>query len=150
MIFKKLFLSLLLVFTIFNFAFFAYSVSAVDSLTPLQQCANYCKDTVNNQMPAGMACLCSRSNPKCPAGDPNCAHPLEQGIIDRAINWIFYLALVLCPLFILFGAAKFFMSGGDPKNATTGRKIIMWAVIGLAVAFATKIIYAVIRFLVGQ
>ncbi|MCX6789030.1 MAG: hypothetical protein NTZ42_00240, partial [Candidatus Gribaldobacteria bacterium] len=80
MIFKKFFLSLLLVFTIFNFAFFAYPAVASDN------CVDYCKDTVTNTMPPGIACLCSRSNP----------HGGEAGIIDRALNWIFYFALILC------------------------------------------------------
>ncbi|MEK9153177.1 MAG: hypothetical protein AAB723_01090 [Patescibacteria group bacterium] len=137
MIFKKFFFSLLLIFTIFNFAFFAYPAVAA---TPKEQCIEYCKNTVANSMPAGLACLCSQSNPK----------DNEKGIIDRATNWIFYFALILCPLLILVGAFMFYAAAGDPKNAATGRKIVIWAIIGLAVAFFTKLIYAVIRFLIGQ
>ena len=153
MIFKKTFFSLLLIFTIFNFAFLAYPAAALPADNP---CVKYCAnkyDSVTNpsglQSPAGMACLCSRDNPKCPVSDPTCTRH-ESGIIDRATNWIFYLALVLCPLFILIGAVMYYAAAGDPKNATTGRKIIVYAMIGLAIALLTKLIYAVVRFLIGQ
>lgn len=144
MIFKKFFLSLLLFLAIFNFAFFAYPAVAA---TPLDQCREYCKDRTKPIDP-GLACLCSRENPKCPASDPNCKR--EEGIIDRATNWIFYLALILCPLFVLLGAFMFYAAASDPKNATIGKKIVIWAMIGLAIALFTKLIYAVIRFLIGQ
>jgi len=145
MIFKKIFFSLLLALVISNFAFFAYPAVAA---TPLEQCREYCKDRTKPIDP-GLACLCSRDNPKCPASDSNCERH-ESGIIDRATNWIFYLALVLCPLFILLGAFMFYAAAGDSKNATTGKKIIIYAMIGLAIALCTKLIYAVVRFLIGQ
>ena len=125
------------------------AVMAATPQTPAASCLDYCQNTVANSMPAGLACLCSRNNPKCPVSDPTCTRH-ESGIIDRATNWIFYLALVLCPLFILLGAFMFYAAAGDPKNATTGKKIVIWAAIGLAIALFTKLIYAVIRFLIGQ
>ena len=153
MIFKKFFFSLWLFLTVFSFAFFAYPVAALPADNP---CVLYCAnkyDSVTNpsglQSPAGMACLCSRDNPKCPASDPTCVRH-ESGIIDRATNWIFYLGLILAPLFILIGAFMFYTSGGDSKRTTGAKKVIIYASIGLAIALATKLIYAVVRFLIGQ
>jgi len=106
---------------------------------PDQRCGSYCRGE-SSSMPAGTACLCSRDNPK---GN-------EQGIIDRATNWIFYLGLIICPLFILLGAFMFYKSGGDSKKATGGKKIILYAVIGLTLALSAKLIYHTVRFLIGQ
>ncbi len=103
-------------------------------------CAQYCGDMATYTMPVGTACVCSRNNPE---GN-------EEGIIDRATNWIFYFGLILAPLFILIGAFKFFTAGGDFKKASSATKIIVWSVIGLTLALCTRLIYHVIRFLIGQ
>ncbi|MDD5750676.1 MAG: hypothetical protein PHU56_03450 [Candidatus Pacebacteria bacterium] len=108
--------------------------------SPKECCNVYCSDMAKYTMPVGTACLCSHDSPK---GN-------EQGIIDRVTNWIFYFALVLAPLFILFGAIKFFTAEGDFKKTTGAKKIITWTVIGLAVAICTRVIYHTIRFLIGQ
>jgi len=103
-------------------------------------CSIYCGDMVTYTMPVGTACVCSRNNPE---GN-------EEGIIDRATNWIFYFGLILAPLFVLVGAFKFFTAGGDFKKASGATKIIIWSVIGLTLALCTRLIYNVIRFLIGQ
>jgi len=105
----------------------------------VQECCDlYCKDMTNYTMPVGTSCICSRDKiGKLP------------DLIDRASDWIFYLAMILAPLFILFGAFSFYTAGGDMKKASTGKKIIIWTVIGLAIALCTKLIYNLILFLIG-
>ena len=147
-------------FIIFIFLIIGGIISPVFSLLAAlpadDPCVLYCankydadKNPNGVHPPVGRSCLCSRDNPKCPASDPNCKHH-EEGIIDRATNWIFYFGLILAPLFVLIGAFMFFTSGGESKRTTDAKKVIIWSVVGLAVALCTKLIYHLIRFLIGQ
>ena len=114
-------------------------------------CDMYCGDTIRYTMPVGMICLCPHDSIQCQPGDPGYPDcPFEEGIIDRAANWIFYLGVIIAPLFILIGAFMFWTAGGDFKKADGAKKVIIYAMIGLALAMCTKLIYHVIRFLIGQ
>lgn len=130
--------------------FFSVAVLPADNLC-VQYCANP-YDAVERpaglRPPVGMACLCPPDSIKCPPNDPDC--PLEKSIIDRAANWIFYLAVIIAPLFILIGAFMFWTAGGDFKKTAGAKKTIIFAAIGLAIALCTKLIYHLIRFLIGQ
>ena len=113
-------------------------------------CDIYCGDMKTYTMPVGMICLCPHDSIQCQPGDPGYPDcPFEEGIIDRAANWIFYLGVIIAPLFILIGAFMFWTAGGDFKKADGAKKVIIYAMIGLALAMCTKLIYHVIRFLIG-
>lgn len=136
------FLFLFLLFGSLGMPFFS-----VATLPPDNLCVQYCAnpyDAVENSTglppPVGMICLCPRDNPE---GN-------EEGIIDRAANWIFYLGVIIAPLFILIGAFMFWTAGGDFKKTSGAKKTIIYAAIGLALALCTKLIYHLIRFLIGQ
>lgn len=119
-----------------------------------KDCNEYCGKQNDYTMPVGTSCLCPRDNPE----------DNEEGIIGRATNWIFYIILVLAPLFVLMGAFMIMSGGGYSKKSKSaegiesiikpsvsgGKKMIIWAISGLAVALSAKIIYAVVRYLIGQ
>jgi len=50
---------------------------------------------------------------------------------------------------IVIGALMIMSSGGDPNKVTTGRNIIIYACIGLAIILFAKGIIAIIRGVLG-
>lgn len=64
--------------------------------------------------------------------------PNQSGVtstdLDTAINFIISLAGVLSVLFIVIGAVRLSVSGGDPQNVATARRTIIYSVVGLVVS----------------
>jgi len=97
----------------------------------------------------------------CPKSDPNttkgiCVEPgkeyicptskftsLEE-IITSTVNYLFWLAIVACPLVIVIAAFMFLISTGDPGKTRLAKQMILWAVIGLAVILFSKLIQSTI------
>jgi len=78
--------------------------------------------------------------------DVNPTHNTDfMQFIESLGNWLFTIALVAAPLVILIGAFMFVTAAGNPEKVKTGRKIIIWAIIGLAIAGASKGIIAFIK-----
>ncbi|MDP2629744.1 MAG: hypothetical protein Q8P45_03575 [Candidatus Harrisonbacteria bacterium] len=68
-------------------------------------------------------------------------------LIQGIGNWIFAIFLVLAVIFLLLAAFKYlFSSGGD--KAQEAHKMIMYAVVAVAVAVLAPIIVNVIEFFV--
>lgn len=69
-------------------------------------------------------------------------NPLNTGslteIIDKVINFIFRIALVVVPLMILYGGFLFVTGGGNPDQISRGKRVLMWTVIGLIVIILSK------------
>lgn len=65
-------------------------------------------------------------------------------VVDEVTKWIFTLSLVLAPLMILLGGFYMLTSRGDPKMSNTGKEIIKWSIIGLAVILFAKAFVAIV------
>ena len=50
--------------------------------------------------------------------------------------WLFYVVVVLASLFLLVGAYHIMSAGGAPEKVATGRRFIIYAVIGAIIAMA--------------
>lgn len=70
-------------------------------------------------------------------------------LVDRLINFFFYIAVVLAPLMVLIAAFYFLTAAGDPKRVQTAKSIITYTVIGTAVIFLAKGLIAVISQVLG-
>lgn len=53
-------------------------------------------------------------------------------------DWLFTFSLVASVIAILIGAFMFTTGGGNPERIKTARKIIIWAVIGLAIIMLSR------------
>ncbi len=69
--------------------------------------------------------------------------------IATVTNWLFILLTILVVFMVLYGAFNLITSAGDPKKTDTGKKIITYAIIGLAIAILAKIIPSIVKFIVG-
>jgi len=80
-------------------------------------------------------------------------NPLEYEtfgeLIDAIIKFIFYIAVVVTPLMIIIGAFYILTAGGDPKKIGTGKNIIIYTLIGLAIILLARGLIAMIESLIG-
>lgn len=97
----------------------------------------------------------SRSNTFYNRGSVSITNPLA-GIADDIpglIGYILYLARWLAGsiavLMIIVGAYQILFSAGDPKGWETGKKTIIWAVVGFAIVLLAEVVVDIIRELVG-
>jgi Type IV secretion system pilin len=84
--------------------------------------------------------------------DPEGVVSSTQGVFNAlsSINdWIFSFFLIVAVLFILVGAWNVLVSRGDPEGFQTGKKMLTYAVIAIAVAVLAKSIVIVTARIVG-
>jgi len=80
------------------------------------------------------------ANPTVP-----CALCCAVGLITYITNIIFVLVILIVVVLIVFAAYNFITSSGDPAKVATGRSLIIWAMIGLAVALLARGIPYLVR-----
>jgi len=66
------------------------------------------------------------------------------GLLDKVINFIFYISISIASLMIVVGAYFFLTSAGEPGKVQTAKDVIMYALIGLVVVFLSKAIIALL------
>ncbi len=69
--------------------------------------------------------------------------------IYYAMDIIFIFLIALVAGLVIIGAFQIMTSGGDTEKFGKGRKMIMFAAIGLAVALLARAVPALVRFVVG-
>lgn len=85
--------------------------------------------------------------------DVEFVNPITSNTLDEVINglvdFVFTIALVVCPIVIIIGGFIFVTASGDPKKVETGKKIIFWALVGLGIAIMAKGFVELVRYLLG-
>lgn len=83
-------------------------------------------------------------------GFPN---PLEYEtfgeLIEAIIKFIFNIAVVVAPLMIIIGAFYLITAAGDPKKIGTGKNIIIYTLIGLAIIMLARGLLTMIESVIG-
>ncbi|TSC56926.1 MAG: hypothetical protein Greene071421_436 [Parcubacteria group bacterium Greene0714_21] len=73
----------------------------------------------------------------------------DTGLINKAANLIFTGLLIVSTFFILIAAFQFVTGGGNAEALEKARAMLIWAVVGIAVAFLAKglptIIFGVLK-----
>lgn len=64
-------------------------------------------------------------------------------------DWVFYLLLIVVVFMMVLGGFYYVTAAGDPEKAGKGRKLIIYALIGLVIALLARMIPAVVRFFLG-
>ncbi|MFH1671700.1 MAG: hypothetical protein ABH889_02945 [Candidatus Portnoybacteria bacterium] len=64
-------------------------------------------------------------------------------------DWIFVILIGVASIFIIIGAMNLVMAAGDPGKVKTGRDYIMFAAIGLFVAFIARAIPGLVLMVIG-
>ena len=100
--------------------------------------------------------LCAKNNTVCdPAG--TCANKTNSwgmccvlNALYTATDWIFIVLIILVGLLIIYGGITIATAGGSPEKATQGRTVILYALIGLAVALLSKALPSVVKAMLGM
>jgi hypothetical protein len=64
-------------------------------------------------------------------------------------DWVFVILIALAGLFVIIGAFTFVTSSGDPEKTKKGRDYILYAAVGLAVAFLAKAVPGLVKLISG-
>lgn len=59
-------------------------------------------------------------------------------LIDKLIDFIFYLSIGFAPIMIIVAGFYFITAAGEPAKIETAKKIILWTMIGLTIVFLSK------------
>lgn len=69
-------------------------------------------------------------------------------IIERLANWIFTILMAVAVIMLLLAAFNWLTSAGNEDKLSSARKMLIWALVGIAVALAARGLVAIIRALV--
>jgi hypothetical protein len=61
-----------------------------------------------------------------------------MGALDRVINVLFTVLLLFAALMIIIAGYQFVTAGGDATKVAEARNKVMWALVGIAVAFLAR------------
>jgi len=70
-------------------------------------------------------------------------------LIEAIINFIYNVALVLAPLFIVIAGFYFVTAAGNPAQIETAKKIILYTLIGFLIILLARGLIAVIQSVFG-
>jgi len=70
-------------------------------------------------------------------------------LVDAMIRFIFNMAMFITPLMIIIGAFYLLTAAGDPKRVGTGKTIIIYTLIGLALILLARAIITMIEKVIG-
>jgi hypothetical protein len=70
-------------------------------------------------------------------------------LLGNLLFWLLGLVGLVAVIFVIYGGAKFILSGGDPKQVEGARKTITYALIGLAVVIMAAVIVNLIGTITG-
>ncbi|GEM_PF-5465135 len=70
-------------------------------------------------------------------------------IFDSIGNWIFTAGVIIAPIMIVIGAFMFLTGGDNPTRLASGKKIMMWALVGLMLVVGSKGLFLAVRSIFG-
>ncbi|MBU1177159.1 MAG: hypothetical protein ABIG88_01260 [Patescibacteria group bacterium] len=70
-------------------------------------------------------------------------------LLDTIVNYFFGIVLAVALFMLLFAGFKWITSSGNEEAIGTARKMLIWALVGIAIALVSKGLIMVIKGLVG-
>ncbi|MBU1045542.1 hypothetical protein KJ616_00245 [Patescibacteria group bacterium] len=83
-------------------------------------------------------------------------NPLRPGnisyeeMLTRVLSWIFGFALAIGVLMLIIGGYMMVVSAGDPQKFSTGRKVVVYALSGVAIVAVSRGIIALVEQILPQ
>ncbi len=71
-----------------------------------------------------------------------------SGIADRVANFFSALLFIIAVFIIVIASIRYLSSGGDKEKVAATNKMVLWAVVAVAMAFLSKGIVAILRYLI--
>ena len=70
----------------------------------------------------------------------------DSGAFKQVTNTVLYIVGIIAVIMLIIGGIKYVISGGDSKKVTDAKNTILYAIIGLIIAFLS---YAIVNFLIS-
>ena len=70
----------------------------------------------------------------------------DTGAFKQVTNTILYIVGIIAVIMLIIGGIKYVVSGGDSKKVTDAKNTILYAIIGLIIAFLA---YAIVNFVIS-
>ena len=92
-----------------------------------------------------------QADSECPAGQ--ICNPLKYDTFEKILGaisgFIFQIAMVLAPVMLIIAGFFFVTAAGDPKRVETGKHIILYTLIGLAIILLASGLIKVLESILG-
>ena len=69
----------------------------------------------------------------------------DTGIFKQITNVVLYIVGVVAVIMLIIGGIKYVVSGGDAKKVTDAKNTVLYAIIGLVIAFLA---FAIVNFVI--
>ena len=70
----------------------------------------------------------------------------NTGVFKQVTNTILYIVGIIAVIMLIIGGIKYVVSGGDSKKVTDAKNTVLYAIIGLVIAFLA---FAIINFVIS-
>jgi len=91
-----------------------------------------------------------------PADGPRCADVTTKwglfctmNTINTLVDYIFIFIVTVVMIFVMLGAFSILTAAGDPEKVTSGRNYIIYAAVGMAIAFLARAVPALVKAILG-
>lgn len=69
----------------------------------------------------------------------------DTGVFKQITNVVLYIVGVIAVIMLIIGGIKYVVSGGDAKKVTDAKNTVLYAIIGLIIAFLA---FAIVNFVI--
>lgn len=69
----------------------------------------------------------------------------DTGVFKKVTNTILYIVGIIAVVMLIIGGIKYVVSGGDSKKVTDAKNTVLYAIIGLVIAFLA---FAIVNFVI--
>ena len=69
----------------------------------------------------------------------------DEGVFKQITNIVLYIVGVVAVIMLIIGGIKYVVSGGDAKKVTDAKNTVLYAIIGLVIAFLA---FAIVNFVI--
>lgn len=80
----------------------------------------------------------------CPGGQ------LQQGMLSKLTDGLFVILMFLAVIAIVIAGYTFLTAGGDPEKITKSRNFVLYALVGVVVAFMARGLVVLVHWLVAR
>ena len=70
----------------------------------------------------------------------------DMGVFKQVTNTILYIVGIVAVIMLIIGGIKYVVSGGDSKKVTDAKNTVLYAIIGLVIAFLA---FAIVNFVIS-
>ena len=81
--------------------------------------------------------------------DPGIPDKLIEDVLEDAVSWILEIALAISIVMLIYGGLTYVASSGNTEQAATSKKIIKYALLGVAIAGTSYVILQLLETIIG-